>query len=621
MRRLILYCMMVGGVVLLVVGLLLMPTPPGLVTAQDYTDAEYIGRGECNDCHRDVDRAHRSSPHVLALQDVADEEAKVAILGDFSLGDAVRTVQFPDESEARPFTANDIVFAIGSGRYVQRYLIAAGDDAYTVLPAEWNTVTQAWEPFQLAETWPDPAYDFVSNCAGCHTTGLNASRGRWEDDGVECEACHGPGSTHADLVDDAGSSIDDEELVDIRGAIAFTSDSQVCGQCHSRGATPEGSPYPTDYLPGQNLLDESVFTLVAGDDPVHWWVSGHASQSNMQFNEWTLSTHSTALADMKASENAQDGCLVCHSDDLRRTNLLLELFNNGDLDSDGEIPPQVATLETAQSGVSCTACHAPHSEDARDFLLRDDAETLCAACHSNEAFAALTGGGVHHPVADMFVGLPLVPGVEGVAAKHATAEDGPSCATCHLAQVPVAGGTSRANHLFRPVLPGATEGQFASTCATCHTDLTEADLQFLVDDTQETVRNRIAVTLARLASVKEPETGTPERELYDLAVNVLNVVQAEGSLGIHNYSYTDTLFKAAETALGELSVSAVVVAPTEAPAPTAIPAVDETALEGTPQVVPSGVRPITVIIIGLVVVSLLTAAFAFFRRPRSSQEA
>ncbi|MCA9915996.1 MAG: hypothetical protein KC496_21725, partial [Anaerolineae bacterium] len=239
MRRLI-YCLMMGGAVLLVMGLFLLPTPPGVVVAQDFSDAEYIGRGECNDCHRDVDRAHRDSPHVLALQDVADEENKDAILGDFSQGDDIRTVLFPGESEPRPFTAADIVFAMGSGQHAQTYLVATGEHEYLVLPAEWNTLAQAWEPLALADAWPDPVYDFVTNCAGCHTTGLDASRGRWEDDGVECEACHGPGSTHADLVDDAGSSIDDEEVAAIRGAIAFTSDSQMCGQCHSRGTTPDG---------------------------------------------------------------------------------------------------------------------------------------------------------------------------------------------------------------------------------------------------------------------------------------------------------------------------------------------------------------------------------------------
>jgi predicted CXXCH cytochrome family protein len=613
--------MMAGGAVLLVLGLLMLPTPSGIVVAQDFSDAEYIGRGECNDCHRAADRAHRDSPHVLALQDVTEAEAKATILGDFSQGDVVRTVLFPGESDPRPFTADDIAYAMGSGRYVQRYVVETGDGEYTVLPVEWNTAAQTWEPFQLAESWPDPAYDFVSQCAGCHTTGLEANRGRWEDDGVECEACHGPGSTHADLVDDAGSTIDDEEVADIRATSAFTSDAQICGQCHSRGATPAGSPYPTDYLPGQNLLDDSVFTLAAQDDPVHWWASGHASQSNMQFNEWALSAHATSLDDMKGSDKAQDGCLQCHSDDLRRTTVLLDLFDNGDLESDAEIPPELATLETAQSGVTCTACHAPHSDEPRDFLLRDDAETLCAACHSNAAYAALTDGGVHHPVVDMFKGLPLVPGVEGVPARHETAENGPTCATCHLAQVPVAGGTLRSNHLFRPVLPGTSDGQPDSSCSTCHTDLTQTDLQYLVDDTQEAVRSRIATTLARLASVKEPEAGTPEHDLYDLAVNVLNVVQAEGSLGIHNYAYTDTLFKAAEQALGELSVSAVVVEPTEAPAPTAIPAVKESALEATPHVVTSGARPMTVIVIGVVVVILLTAAFAFFRRPRSSKEA
>ncbi|MBZ0276758.1 MAG: hypothetical protein K8I60_11460 [Anaerolineae bacterium] len=620
MRRIILSSLIVGGVALLTLGVLLMLPPQGYVHAQDFEDSEYIGARECGGCHRSIAGAHRESRHVLALQRTADADTKAAILGDFAQGEDVRTVLFPGESQPRPFTADDIVYAIGSGRYVQRYLYETGEREWAVLPVEWNTVTQTWEPFKLADSWPDPAYDFTTNCAGCHTTGLEPDRGRWQDAGVQCEACHGPGSNHADLVDDAGNSIDDEELAAIRGAIAFTSDAQVCGRCHSRGTTPEGSPYPTDYLPGQNLQDPAVFTLVAQDDPVHWWASGHANQSNMQFNEWTLTTHATSLEDMKKSENAQDGCLKCHSDDSRRTALLLQLFEDGDLEGESETPPELATLDTAQSGVTCTACHAPHDKEPREFLLRDEPDALCASCHSNEAFATLTDGGVHHPSADMFMGLPLVPGVEGLPGKHFMAENGPTCSTCHLSDVTMTTGGARANHLFRPVLPGSSEGQLDSTCSECHKDLTEGDLQFLVEDTQEATRNRIALTLARLSALQQPDAGTPEREKYDLAVNVLHVVQAEGSLGVHNYAYTDALFMAAEKSLSELAASVGIVEPTEAPAPTSIPQGELTSVVTATQNVESGVRPMTYILIGLVVIILLTAAALFFRRPASRQE-
>jgi hypothetical protein len=159
--------------------------------------AEYIGLNDCEDCHRNLARDHVKTPHALALQDV--EKSKKAILGDFEQGADVRMVQFPGEDAPRPFTADDIVFAIGSGRYAQRYVYEVEKRVYAVFPAEWDTVNQVWQPYTRAESWPAPEYDFTNNCAGCHTTGLEVAKSKWEDEGVQCEACHGPGSIHKDL--------------------------------------------------------------------------------------------------------------------------------------------------------------------------------------------------------------------------------------------------------------------------------------------------------------------------------------------------------------------------------------------------------------------------------------
>jgi hypothetical protein len=209
-------------------------------------------------------RLHATSRHALALQDTRRD--KEAILAQFDQGEDVRTVQFPDEDAPRPFNADDVAFTIGSGRYVQRYLYAVRRNEYAVFPAEWNIAAQQWQPYSLADNWPDAAYDWTQNCAYCHVTALNVARGKWEDEGVQCEACHGPGSIHADLAEKVSDTPTDDDLSGVRGAIVLSPDPEVCGQCHRQGNAPDGHPYPVDYVPGQELLDEATYTLVSPDD-------------------------------------------------------------------------------------------------------------------------------------------------------------------------------------------------------------------------------------------------------------------------------------------------------------------------------------------------------------------
>lgn len=270
MRRLTVGFMVTVGILTLAIGVALLFRVESLHAQEvDFGDAEYIGGRECRSCHRDQ-RDHDETPHALTLQDVEDEEDKELILGDFSQGEDLRLVQFPDEAEPRPITAEDIVFTMGSGRHIQRYLYEVDRREHLVLPVQWNVLEQTWEPYTAAETWPDPAYAWEQNCAGCHTTGLDTEDFRWDDEGVQCEACHGPGSTHADAADEAGGSPSEEELQQVRSHISLSPDPQVCGQCHSQGTESEDNlPYPKHYLPSRTLIDDTVFNLVLPDDEAH----------------------------------------------------------------------------------------------------------------------------------------------------------------------------------------------------------------------------------------------------------------------------------------------------------------------------------------------------------------
>lgn len=111
----------------------------------------------------------------------------------------------------------------------------------------WKATKHATESFAKL-----PAkYKADASCLACHSTGFGAATGYKDDTtsnlaGTTCEACHGPGSKHAEIAKKyesvkltAGSAEDKE----VRGSIYKVMPNNVCARCH----TAEGhKPHP-DY--------------------------------------------------------------------------------------------------------------------------------------------------------------------------------------------------------------------------------------------------------------------------------------------------------------------------------------------------------------------------------------
>ncbi len=529
MRQSKILLLLISGVMLLACGIGLLAFGETTIVFAQAGESDYIGVRECSSCHRTMVREHAETAHGLALQDV--ERDKDPILADFDEGEAVRTVTFPGEDEPRAFTDDDIVYVIGSGKRVQRYLYEVERRVYMVLPAEWNVETGEWQPLSLAGNWPDPAYDWAQNCAYCHVTNFDAERGRWDDDGVQCEACHGPGSVHAELAGDVRGDPTDEDLAAVRAAINPGIDPQICGQCHSRGTNADGLPYPAGYVPGAELSE--FITLFSPNDAAHWYPMGHASGANMQYNEWSNTGHVTSLSNLLANANADEvdsSCLTCHSGDYAYTQSLIAAVRAGE--RTGAAPASL-TPDTAQYGVGCTSCHNPHSDAGLPANLVQETYPLCTSCHSTENY---TGEGVHHPVREMFEGIQVLPQVSSRPSDHFLNMEGPTCQTCHLPVVPVETYFTRASHAFKPVLPAET-ADFAGlvdSCSGCHEDAVSPELiQKLIDDVQTDARTRIDAARAAV------NAGTPP-----WVIEALDFVEGDGSLGIHNYAYADALLDA-----------------------------------------------------------------------------
>lgn len=197
--------------------------------------ATYIGSGACKACHPAQAALHAISGHGHKLTQV-DGAAP----------------SFPSEgtragvpNPPSGFAWTDVAYVIGGYTRKARFVNAGGyiltQDADGV-DTQWNldfppTGTQTgFVSYESSGTFsalnPKP-YDY--SCFRCHTTGaqeqdaddpkFEESRpgfaGTFEEPGVECEACHGPGSKHP-------PNRFERDLYVGREASA-------CGRCHTRG--------------------------------------------------------------------------------------------------------------------------------------------------------------------------------------------------------------------------------------------------------------------------------------------------------------------------------------------------------------------------------------------------
>ena len=240
----------------------------------------------------------------------------------------------------------------------------------------WDTERGRW--FSMGENadeivapgdwlhWTRNAQNWNGMCAECHSTNLrknfdatnNTYNTEWSDIDVNCEACHGPGSTHVDWaqLDPMGrpeidnyaltvrtSNIDNRELVDL------------CAACHSRrseiGDYDHAQPTMHESLE-PSLLSEALYHADGQIlDEVYVW--GSFLQSKMYANDVRCddchNVHSLEL-----HEQGNKLCLQCHVDDT--------------YDSYEHHFHQKVVDGEPSDGAACIKCHMPE----RTYMVVDD---------------------------------------------------------------------------------------------------------------------------------------------------------------------------------------------------------------------------------------------------------
>ena len=272
-----------------------------------------------------------------------------------------------------------------------------------------------------------------------------------------------------------------------------------------------------------------MFVLTPEDDTTVWWNTGHARTYN-QYAEWLKSGHATSLETLQSSDLADDSCVQCHA--------------TSDIGGGG-------TLAEVADGVTCVACHNPHPADDQAAAV-DGNYGQCVACHNSsvsETELLMVGEQLHHPVQEMYEGRQIVENVQGIPSGHFSQEGGPSCVDCHMPKTVQLGEYGReGSHTLDTVLCTEPCDIETDSCVVCHTDLSPQYMQRFVQGTQEGISERLETANETLAN-------TPNAPEW--VKTALTFVTNDGSMGVHNYGYTDALLSAAELELNLSHVNPV----------------------------------------------------------------
>jgi predicted CXXCH cytochrome family protein len=287
------------------------------------TGADYVGDQLCSGCHPDIAQNYKQSGHPWSL---------TAVSG--------KTPSFPYtqiSSLPQGYTPSDISYVVG-GYYwkaifldSQGYIITdksgvSGDASY-LNQLDFGHIAfgliQGWSSFHPGES------ELSFTCGKCHTTAYSQGGnqdnlpglvGTWNQAGVRCEACHGPGSLHA------------SNPKGVR--MLIPSGSSLCRQCH-------------EYVPTAQLI-----------------VSNGFIQHSDQYGDLSQSKHQ--VLDCLTCHDPHSGVVQSREAGTQTTNLLCQDCHWQEAQFQNN-PRHVAL------NIGCTDCHMPRliqsgSANANGFM-------------------------------------------------------------------------------------------------------------------------------------------------------------------------------------------------------------------------------------------------------------
>ena len=264
-------------------------------------------------------------------------------------------------------------------------------------------------------------------------------------------------------------------------------------------------------------------------------------------------------------------CAPCHS-----TKGFIDAHDPG-IDFYGS---NVATRGTSNEGITCEACHDPHSAGMGEHQLRNLPSVtfsngvvkttggdglLCMNCHhdrNNANLRVLTTSGPHHGVqGDMLFGMNAYQfGITMPSSRHWDVVTN-TCVGCHMQTTPTGMNTNAVNHVgghtFSIAWTGPTSTVYlTSACIGCHGAVTNFNFggeDYDQNGTVDGVQQEISSMMFQLAKLLPPYTGTNvvTTSFTTNAVDLIkraaaynwNFVHEDGSYGIHNPKYAAAILR------------------------------------------------------------------------------
>ena len=438
------------------------PVSTHVTTLPSTTSADFLGSKACARCHQeDFDQWQRSL-HIRMTKPI--DEATV--VGDFSEGtrfaDHGRSFEF-GRSKGKPFMRVSyggrapetfpVDYTLGHKRY-QGYLSKLADGRMYVLPAFWHIESKRWIDWKEITPIPDDAHDlrqiWNTNCFNCHATNLAqgfevATRryeSTWTEMGIGCEACHGPGRPHVQLMeqwekDPASKPSYDNSAKnrDLSGILKTFSPRSApprqtfdtCAYCH-------GNKENTflGFRGGDRYEDYALPFLISAPIPENdlqgeFWPDGRPNRFNRP----------QALTVTGCFKAGQAVCTNCHVAHGSRNPFSLKLNitqgRNGDL--------------------LCVQCHGPRAT-------RPQPEAEADALRPS-VFARSTG--LREAI------TPLPDNEIEAHTFHKAASAGSRCINCHMSDVNWRLLIRRRDHTFQSPVPEITTAfGVPNACTTCH---------------------------------------------------------------------------------------------------------------------------------------------------------
>lgn len=336
------------------------------VFANKNIDNEYVGTESCVSCHTEQVEDWKDSDHDKAM----DHATNDSVLGDFS----GQTVKFEkrkakffkkdnkyfveiielDQNLLEVKEAVEVSYTFGHDP-LQQYMVEFEDGRIQLLPFSWDSRKkseggQKWFDLYPDTTktdtfyWKNTGQNWNFMCADCHSTDVKKGYDKkndtynttWKEINVGCEACHGKGKNHVELMND----------------------------------------------------NKDIKSLKS----THYGFEKDLSKS---VKEWTFKEGSSTLHPKEIFETDQvDTCVQCHSRRLQInedndivkgdifdkyivSNITQELYHpDGMIYDENYVYGSFEQSKMAESGVTCTNCHDPHKAE-----LKIPKEAVCAQCH------------------------------------------------------------------------------------------------------------------------------------------------------------------------------------------------------------------------------------------------